>query len=110
MMILYGFLSIYILWLFFLAVMNLQGARDSGKLTGAAYCIGLPLLYLGLVIDFLVNVFPVTVLFLELPREGTVTSRLSRHIHDSDGWRKTLATWFCKNLLDPFDPSGCHCK
>ncbi len=110
MIILYGFLSIYVLWLFFLAVMNLQRARDAGTLTRAAYCLGLPILYLGLLIDFLVNVVVLTFLFLELPREWLVTARLTRYARSSAGWRRTMALWFAANLLDTFDPSGRHIK
>lgn len=105
-----GLLSFYILWVFYLAVMNLKRSRDDGSLTRTAYLLGQPILYLGLLIDFLVNVIVLTVLFLEFPKEYLVTSRLSRHIHDSSGYRLTLAKWFCRNLMDTFDPSGCHCK
>jgi hypothetical protein len=105
-----GFASFYVLWVLYLAVMNLQRARDAGTLGRAAYCLGLPLLYLGLLVDFLVNVLPVSVLFLELPREMLVTQRLTRHANDVDGWRKRLAIWFAYNLLDTFDPSGKHVK
>jgi hypothetical protein len=101
---------IYALWLFYLAVMNLIRARDAGTLSRPAYILGLPILLIGLAIDFLTNMILVTILFLELPREPLVTARLSRHINESTGWRKHLAQWFCKNLLDAFDPSGCHCK
>lgn len=105
-----AFAVIYVLWLFYLAVMNLQRARDNGTLTGAAYALGLPILYVGLVLDCLVNVVVLTILFLEIPEEALVTARLSRHIEGSAGYRQKLASWFCTNLLDAFDPSGCHCK
>lgn len=110
MILVYGFLSIYVLWLFFLAVMNLQRARDAGTLTRAAYFLGLPILYAGLLIDILVNVVVLTVLFLELPREWLVTARLTRYARGSAGWRRTMALWFAVNLLDTFDPSGRHIK
>lgn len=105
-----AFAAMYVLWVFYLAVMNLQRARDSGALTGAAYALGLPILYIGLAIDCFVNITVLTILFLEIPEEALVTARLSRHINDSSGYRLALASWFCTNLLDAFDPSGCHCK
>jgi hypothetical protein len=108
MYMLLGFASFYVLWILYLAVMNLQRARDAGTITRPAYYLGLPLLYLGLLVDFLVNVFPVTVLFLELPRELLVTARLTRYANGPDGWRKRLALWFAHNLLDTYDPSGQH--
>jgi len=102
------FLMLYCLWLFFLAVMNLQRARDSGKLPLPAYYFGLPILYAGLLIDFLCNMIPATLLMLELPQEYVVTQRLQRLVAGPDGWRKRLALWFAQNLLDPFDPKGYH--
>jgi hypothetical protein len=101
---------LYALWLFYLAVMNLIRARDAGTLSRPAYIFGLPILLIGITIDFLTNIILATILFLELPKELLVTARLSRHIKDGSGWRKNLAQWFCTNLLDAFDPSGCHCK
>ncbi len=110
MILAWGVGSIYLLWLFYIAVMNLQRARDAGTLTRPAYYLGLPILYAGLVIDFLVNVFVLTWLFLDLPKEFLVTSRLQRYVNGSNGWRKSLAIWFAVNLLDVFDPSGRHIK
>lgn len=99
---------LYGLWLFFLAVMNLQRSRDAGKLPRPAYLFGLPLLYAGLLLDFLCNMFPATLILLELPHEYVVTQRLQRLVAGPDGWRKRLALWFARNLLDPFDPKGYH--
>ena len=105
-----GMASFYVLWILYLAVMNLQRARDNGTITRAAYRLGLPLLYAGLLADFLVNVIPVSVLFLELPQEFLVTQRLTRHANSQSGFRKRLAVWFAQNLLDTFDPSGQHVR
>ncbi len=102
--------SIWLLWVFYLAVMHLKAVNDKTPLTGFVKWAAYTVLYPGLLIDFVVNMLPITLLFLELPKELLVTSRLSRHIHDEDGWRKKLAIWFCSKLLNPFDPSGCHCK
>lgn len=101
---------IYALWIFYLAIMNLKGARDRGKLTGVAYYMGLPMLAIGYFLDALSNFTVMWLLFWEVPHEWLVTDRLSRHIHDPDSWRKKLAMWFGYNLLDPFDPSGQHLK
>lgn len=114
-----GFLALYILWIFYLAVMNLKRARDAGKLTRTAHYLGLPILYLGLALDCFVNLTVMTVLLFELPKvfnsrpilkkEWTVTARLQRHAHGA-GWRQKIALWFAANLLDAFDPSGKHIK
>jgi predicted transporter len=99
--------SIYALWIFYLAVMNLKRAKDAGLLSKTAMILGYPVLIVGYVLDCFVNVTVMTVVLMELPRETTVTSRLKRHNKDSKGWRKAVAVW-AEPLLDPFDPSGDH--
>jgi hypothetical protein len=102
-----GFAATYALWVFYLAVMSLKHARDRGMLTRTTLALGYPVLVIGLILDFCVNVFVMTPLFLELPREATVTARLKRHNRTGTGWRQRLAAWF-EPILDPFDPSGDH--
>lgn len=102
-----SFFGFYLLWIFFLAVMNLKRVQDEGKLTKTAYALGMPVLFVGLLLDLLVNTFVMTIILLELPQEYTVTARLKRHNRTSDDWRKSIAMWF-EPLLDPFDPSGDH--
>jgi hypothetical protein len=68
------------------------------------------LLVVGLLIDLVVNVLVATVVMLELPRELTVSERMSRLVKGRKGWRRDGACWFCKHFLDVFDPSGKHCK
>lgn len=104
----YSLLAWFVLWVLFLAVMALKRAQDEGKLhSGVAYYLGLSVLVIGYVADFLVNLGPATLLFLELPQEKTVTERCNRHLLD-DGWRGAIAHWLCSNLLDPFQIGG-HC-
>lgn len=103
-----AFFLLYALWTFFLAVMTLKRAKDANLLTFWAKVFGYPILFAGLVLDFLANVLVLTVILAELPREGTVTSRLKRHnASTTTGWRKAVAAW-AEPLLDPFDPSGDH--
>lgn len=97
----------YVLWLFFLAVMNLKRARDADRLGPVAYALGTPVLIVGYLLDFLVNVTACTVLFLEVPRETTVTARLKRHAPECT-WRGGIARWMAAHLLDAFDPAGRH--
>lgn len=99
--------SFYLLWIFYLAVMNLKRVRDIGGLTRTTIILGTPILILGYIIDFICNVFFLTFILLELPQETTVTARLKRHNRTSTGWRKAVATWF-EPIVDPFDPSGNH--
>ena len=96
----------YALWIFYLAVMNLKRVRDEGKLSKLALYLGMPVLFVGYVLDALINIFVMTLILLEIPEELTVSERLKRH-NKVDGWRKKVAQWF-EPLLDPFDPSGNH--
>ena len=107
MVALYALGASYALWLFFLAVMNLKGARDAGTLGPVAYKLGVPILIVGYALDFAVNVVVLSVAMLEPPRETTVTARLKRH-RDAGGWRGRLSRFLAAHLLDPFDPDGRH--
>jgi hypothetical protein len=98
----------WMLWVFYVAVMRLRQVRDAGKLTAAMKVFGYPLVAVGLALDLLVNVFIGSVVFLELPRELTLSSRLWRHSTQGSGYRQKVALWFRVNLLDAVDPSGVH--
>ena len=66
------------------------------------------ILFIGLVLDVLLNWLVLTFVFLELPREFLSTSRVIRHKYHSTHWRHDRALWFCVNWLTPFDER--HCK
>lgn len=97
----------YQLWVHFVAVMHLKRMRDAGQLTTAQKFIGYPVLAIGLVLDIALQII-ITALFLELPRELTVSGRLWRLSNGVDGWRKRIATHIRVGLLDSADPSGVH--
>ncbi|WP_317201497.1 hypothetical protein [Janthinobacterium sp.] len=103
-----GLLSLIVLWIMYLAVMALQRARDAGALSPFAMRAGQALLAVGIVWDVLCNLLPVTVIFMELPREATVSARLRRLVRGPDGWRRRLAVWYAAVLLNPFSPGGPH--
>ena len=100
---LWGFWAIYVM------VMGLYRARLAGRLRGLNLVLAIPLLILGLVVDVLANVFIATPLFLDLPREALVTTRLQRYKATESGWRRVVAEKICEGLLDVFDPTGDHC-
>ena len=104
---LFSFVVTYLLYTFYAAVMNIKRVRDMGKLTKLGMAFGYPTLIIGLLLDFLCNVFVMTLLFLEIPQELTVTSRLKRHNRESTGWRLAIVKFF-EPVLDPLDPSGDH--
>jgi hypothetical protein len=99
--------AMYLLWIFYLAVMNLKRAKNAGLLNKTAVVLGTPVLIVGYLLDAFVNITLMTLVFQEMPQEMTVTARLKRHIKESSGWDLRAAAWFIP-LLDPFDPSGRH--
>lgn len=110
---LYAFLSVYVLWLLYLAVMNLKRSKDAGTIPRTALWMGYPILLVGLFVDWVVNVLVFTVLFLDLPGSATelVTGRLKRYAYTlkyAGTKRQKAAHWFAEHLLDPFDPYGKH--
>jgi hypothetical protein len=128
-------ISIYALWIFYLAIMNLKRVKDSKDESGKsqlgklALTFGTPLLIVGYVLDMLVTLFIGTLVFLDLPKELTLTARLARYIKvDNDALaalaitnttnhiaieytptiRGKWALWFCVEFLDKFDSIGKH--
>ena len=103
------FLSVYALWIFYVAVMHLKRARDNGTLSRPALYLGYPVLMAGYVLDVFVQVVVASVLFIDPPRDWTLTGRLKRYIAGPEGWREKVAVWMCSHLLNAFDPDGRHC-
>lgn len=107
---LYAFLLMNFTWVYFLAVMHLRDAKDAERLNGFAKALGYFNLFIGLVLDALVNALPMSLIMLELPREWLTTARLSRIIKTGDvSWRYGVALWLCRNLLSTFDSDHHHC-
>lgn len=114
--------SAYALWVFFLAAMNLMQARNEGTLPIWAHRLGLPVVFVGVVIDVVVQLTLACVIFLEPPREFTVSGRVKRWVEGPQfigypggpptkgirWWRYSVALWMRNNLLKPFDRSGGH--
>lgn len=104
---LYSLGLFYLLWILFLAVMNLSRAKKAGQLSKTALILGTPVLIGGYIVDAIVNIFVMSIVLLELPQELTVSARLKRHHKESTNWRLAVVLWF-EPLLDPYDPSGDH--
>ena len=100
-------LALYALWGLFLAVMNLKQAKDFGDLSPIAYKLGYPMLFIGYLLDVLVQLTIANLIFWDLPRELTVSARVKR-LCLKDGWRGRRARWWREVLLAPFDRSGGH--
>ncbi|MGJ7613940.1 MULTISPECIES: hypothetical protein [unclassified Variovorax] len=101
-------LSPWILWVLYAAVMRLKQVRDAGKLTTAMKVFGYPALFVGLAVDFVVNVVFGTLVFLQFPHEMTLSRRLWKLSNGDEGWRKNWAYWIRSQLLDSIDPEGVH--
>lgn len=100
-------LCVYLLWVHYVAVMRLMQVRDAGHLTIAMKAIGYPALVVGLLLDLIVNTTVASVIFLERPKEWTVSARLTRH-SEGGGWRQRVAVAVRAGLLDNIDPDGVH--
>jgi len=105
-------ISIYLImgftWFWYLAVMHLKHNKD--KLNKVNKFFGYPWFIIAVVGDVLFNWVIGSIVFVEIPKEMLFTDRVSRHLTKPGKiWRRKLASFFCKNMLDPFDPSGDHC-
>lgn len=99
---------VHALWLHYVAIMRLKMVRDAGKLTPAAKVFGYPALFVGLLLDLIVNTFVGSIVFAEMPREWTLSARLTRLSGGEPGWRQKRAERIRMALLDDIDPSGIH--
>jgi len=104
---LYATASIFLLWVFYLAVMSLARVKDATGLNRQSERLGTLVLIIGYLLDFNANIGVMTALLLEWPRETTVTARLKRHNKAGIGWGAKVARAF-EPILDPYDPSGDH--
>lgn len=104
-------LSLPVLWLLYLAAMNLKRSKEAGTLSTWAAIFGYPWVWVAYLVDFYCNTLLFTILLWEWPQwqngELLVTDRLKRTRRIGSGWRLAFANWFVP-LLNPFDPNGDH--
>ena len=96
-------------FLFFVALMKMREVQDHifllhWSVRWTCYLI----LFVGLILDTLLNWIVLTVAFLEIPHEFLSTSRVIRHKYHSTHWRQDMALWFCQHWLTPFDSRHCE--
>ena len=97
-------LSVFVVCTAFPAVMLLHRALVAGVWVPAeAKATGYVLLVLGVPADIGYNLIIGTLRFRELPRELMFSSRVQRHIDESDGWRLEQAIEWAEflNFCDP---------
>lgn len=104
----YALLAFWALWVLFLATMNLAQSKAEGKLQGFALYAGYTVLAVGLLVDLVVQITVASLLWLEPPRELTVSARVDRLCRTGTGYRLALALWFRRVMLAPFDRGGGH--
>lgn len=96
-------------FVFFVAIMKMREIKDHiFLLHGSVRWICYLILFIGLILDTLLNWIVLTVAFAELPREFLSTSRVIRHKYHSTHWRQDQALWWCRNFLSPFDEKHCE--
>lgn len=98
--------SFPVLWVLYLAVMNLKRAKEAGTLSTTAAIMGYPVVWIAYIVDAYCNTFYFSIRMLELPQwqngEILVTDRLKRTRKTGSGWRKAVADSFV-SLLNPYD-------
>lgn len=110
-------LLMYLTFVHFGAVMRARQLRDSKTITWQTdkmlWTWLTIVLVVGLVLDFLLNVYTASVVLLEFPREWLTTHRLIRwhHTTRTDWYTRTVRRGFValgKTLLDKMDTDGIH--
>lgn len=109
-MIIASLLALYALFLLYVLTMSFKRAWPSMGIVAKACAV--PVVVVGVVLDWLVNMLIGTVMFMDPPSAigELLTGRLQRMRRDENAlsWRYRLATYICQGLNN-FDPSGEHC-
>ena len=105
---LWSFLSLPVTWVLYRTVMWLQRWYEAEQRPKYLVTIAFAYVWCCKVIDFLVNVYPTTPLFLDFKLEGSISQRLRRLVKGPQGWRKDLAVWAAQVLLNPYSNGKPH--
>lgn len=98
--------ALYALWLLFILAMTFKRAWP--QMAWIARTHAAPVIVIGFVLDVALNVLA-TFVFIDPPRELTLSHRLKRYHQGRRGWRWRIAEWICERWLDQFDQDGDHC-
>lgn len=109
-----GFITAFLiafalLWVIFVNLMALKKAAENatGYQQGMLYAIGYPAFLVGYVYDVIFNITYGSIMFLEFPTQWTLTERMQYHIKYTHGYRRNLAIFICRYLVEPWDPGHC---
>jgi hypothetical protein len=103
-------LSLWALWVFYIAMMNIKRSYIlHGDVPWQAKLLVIPTTVVFNIIEFFCNIVLCTIIFLDFPREITVSSRLRRYNSNPNcpKWRLCIVH-FVKPMIDSFDPEGPH--
>lgn len=96
----------YVFGLAFVGIMHAKLImEDGGELSLFWKAVLWPWAVVGLLMDILFNWTVGSLIYAELPRELTFTSRCKRHKR-SVRWRGNVARWWCRQL-EQIDPGHC---
>lgn len=87
------------------SVFKFKELRDSGELAKRHWSVRMyvyTILYAGLGLDALLNLWTLSVLYLEWPKETLCTSRVQRWVLLS-GYRQRMSAWLAVEYLLPID-------
>lgn len=97
-------------WYLYVLVTGFYRVHLKGELKGVMLVLALPAVVIGYFVDVFANFTLAAIIFLDVPHELLVTSRLQRYLKgDTSSWRYKIAKVICEKALDPFDPRGKHC-
>lgn len=97
-----GFTVVF--WILYVSIMTLN-KRKKQLLTGVAFYLLLPV---GFIVDVIYNWTLANIIFWDLAREATLSQRLVRYIKHDNSWRRSVAIWICRRLIEPWDQGHCH--
>lgn len=102
-------LILWALWILYVSMMNIDRAMELGELPWQAKLMVYPTKFIFDMVELVANTIVCTLIFLDLPKEFTVSDRLRRYYEDQNQarWRMVLVN-FVKPMLDPFDHKGPH--
>jgi len=106
----YAWAYMLVFYTLYIAAINIYEDWSSIALWLKLLVWPIPAVMLGL-FDIPFNLTFATVIFLDLPQEWTLTSRLTRYksLSTGPGLRKDIAVTLCADALNPFAPSKRHC-
>lgn len=110
----FGVVTFFSLWIGYVFVTNLDRVRaiNGGKLPPFVWFLSAGAVMIAVSADIIFQIFYGTVIFLDIPRELTLSQRMSRYWNEDPNdtnWRKLVVGWVKKQtLIDLFDRTGNH--